>query len=106
MPAASYILLPKREKALRFPTGERSTICAVCFAPTARGQVVLYQTPGRRPSRITGRVVKTASREWVGTPDERPPFIIHNAVIGFVDRCLSSTQSRRLDFVFPDVENE
>ena len=62
LPAASYIFLPNREKGLFFPTGERSTTCAVCFPPTARGQVFLNQTPGRRPPRISGRVVNTVTR--------------------------------------------
>ena len=55
--------------------------------------MLLYQTPGRRPPRITGRVVgrvvNTVTRGWVGAPNERGPFRIHDAVVGFVDRCLS-----------------
>ena len=49
----------------------------------------LYQTPGRRPPRITGRVVNTVTRGWVEAPNERAPFRFHGAVVGFVDRCLS-----------------
>ena len=103
LPAASYILFSNRGKGLLFPTGERSTICAVCFPPTARGHVFLYQTPdrrpflyqtpGRRPTRFTGRVVSTVTREWVRAPNERPPLRIHDAVVGFVDRYLSRTHN-------------
>ena len=52
-------------------------------------KMFLYQTPGRRPPFITGRVVNTVTRGWVGAPNERAPFRIHDAVVGFVDRCLS-----------------
>ena len=52
-----------------------------------------YQTPGRRPPRITGRFVKAVTRGWVGAPNERAPFIFHGAVVGFVDRCLLSTRN-------------
>ena len=54
---------------------------------------VLYQTPGRRQPRITGRVVNTVTRGWVGAPNERAPFRIHDAVVRFVDRCLSTTRN-------------
>ena len=49
----------------------------------------LYQTLGRRPPHITGRVVNTVTRRWVGAPNERAPFRFHGAIVGFVDRCLS-----------------
>ena len=55
----------------------------------------LYQTPGRRPPRTTGRFVNTVARGWVGAPNERAPFIFHDAVVGFVDRYLSDSESRR-----------
>ena len=51
----------------------------------------LYQTPGRHPPPITGRFVNTVTRGWVGAPNERAPFRLHGAVVGFVDRCLSKT---------------
>ena len=52
----------------------------------------LYQTPGRRPPRITaGRFVNKVTRGWVGAPNERAPFRFHGAVVDFVDRCLSRT---------------
>ena len=52
-----------------------------------------YQTPGRRPTRITGHVVNTVTRGWVGAPNERAPFRFHGAVVGFVDRCISRTRN-------------
>ena len=60
----------------------------VCF-PHTSDQKFLHQTPGRCPPRITGRFVNTVTRGWVGAPSERAPFRIHDAVVGFVDRCLS-----------------
>ena len=48
----------------------------------------LYQTPGRRPTRITGRFVNTVTRGWVGAPNERAPFRFHAAVVGLsIDVC-------------------
>ena len=60
-------------------------ILVVCFLHT-REQMCLHQTPGRRPSRITGRVVNTVTRPWVGAPNERTSCRVHDAVVGFVDR--------------------
>ena len=56
----------------------------------------LYQTPGRRPPRITGRFVKThplVATGWVGAPNERAPITFNGAVVVFVDRCLSATRN-------------
>ena len=54
----------------------------------------LYQTPGRRPPRITaGRFVNKVTRGWVGAPNERAPFRFHGAVVDFVDRRLSRTRN-------------
>ena len=53
----------------------------------------LYQMPGRRPPRVTGRFVNTVTRGWVGAPNERAPFRFHGAVVGFVARCLSRTRN-------------
>ena len=85
--AASYALLPNLKKSPFFAIGEGSRFFVACFLHT-RGQMFLYQTSGRRPPRITGRVVNTVTRGWVGAPDERAPFRIHDAVVGFDDRCL------------------
>ena len=53
----------------------------------------LYQTPGRCPPPITGRLVNTVTRGWVRAPNRRAPFRFHGAVVGFVDRCLSRTRN-------------
>ena len=89
LPPASYPLLPNLKKNLFFAIGEGSRIVVVCFLHTS-GQTFLYQTPGWRPPRITGRVMNTVTRGWVGVPNERTP-LFHDAVVGFVDRCLSRT---------------
>ena len=44
----------------------------------------LYQTPGRRPSPITGRFVNTVTRGWVGARNERAPFRFNGAVVIFL----------------------
>ena len=53
----------------------------------------LYQTPGQRPPRITGRFVNTVTGGWVGAPNGRAPFRFHGAVVGSVDRYLSRTRN-------------
>ena len=75
-----------------FAIGEGSRFFVVCFLHTRR-QMFLYQTPGRRPPRITGRVVNTVTRGWVGAPRERAPFRIHDADLVFVHQCLSRTRN-------------
>ena len=59
-----------------------------------RAQMCWYLTTGRRPPRITRRVMNTVTRGWVGAPNERAPFRFHDAVVGFADRCLS--RARRI----------
>ena len=54
---------------------------------------VFVSAPGQHPPRITGRVVHTVIRGRVGAPNERAPFRFHDAVVGFVDRCLSRTRN-------------
>ena len=85
---------PKSEKALFFAIGKGSRIVVLCFLHIS-AQMCLCQMSGRRPPRITGRVVTIAARGWAGAPNERAPFRFHDAVVGFVDRCLS--ESRRLE---------
>ena len=85
---ASYALLPNLEKSLLFALGEGYITLVVCFVHTS-GQMSMYQTPGRRPPLVTGRVVNTATRGWVGAPNECAPFRFHDAVFRFDDRCLS-----------------
>ena len=83
---------PIPDKGLFFAIGEGTRIFVVCFLRT-RGQKLLYQTPGRRPPRNTDRVENTVTLGWVGAPNERAPFRIHDAVVGFLDRCLSRTRN-------------
>ena len=67
-------------------------LCPACFLHSS-AQMCLYQTPGQRPPRITGRFVNTVTRGGVGAPNESAPFRFHGAVVGFVDRCLSRTRN-------------
>ena len=60
---------------------------------TAAAKCVCIRRLGRRPPPITGRFVNTVTRGWVGAPNGRAPFRFHGAVVGFVDRCLSSTRN-------------
>ena len=92
LPAASNALLPNLKKGLFFAIGEGSRIFVACFLHSS-AQMCLYQTPGRRPPRITGRFVNTVTRGWVGAPNERAPFRFHGAVAVFVHRCLSRTRN-------------
>ena len=58
LPPLSYVLLPNLKTVHFLAIGERSRILVVCVLHTS-GQMFLYQTPGRRPQRITGRRVGT-----------------------------------------------
>ena len=92
LPAASYALLPNLKKWLFIAIGEESRLFVVCLLHMS-AQMCLYQTHGRCPPRITGRVVNTVIRGWVGAPNERAPFRLHDAVVGFVNRRLSKTRT-------------
>ena len=92
LPAASYALLPNLKKGVFFAIGEGSRIFVACFLHSS-AQMCLYQTSGRRRPPITGRFVNTVTRGWVGTPNERAPVRFHDAVVSFVDRCLSRTRN-------------
>ena len=59
----------------------------------------LYQTPGRRPPRITGRSVNAGTRGWVGAPNERAPFRFHGAVVGFSIN-VEASESHRFELTF------
>ena len=65
LPAASYALLSTLKKGQFFAIGEALRILVVCFLHT-REQIFLYQTPGRSPPRITGRVVNHCCDQTVG----------------------------------------
>ena len=60
LPAASNALLPNLKKGLFFAIGEGSRNCVPCFLHS-NAQMCLYQTPGRRPQRITGGFVNTVT---------------------------------------------
>ena len=92
MPAASYALLPNLKNGRLFAIGDGLRISVACFLHNS-APMCLYQTPGRRPSPITGRFVSTVIRGWVGAPIERAPFRFHGPVVGFDDRCLSRTRN-------------
>ena len=88
LPAASYALLPNLKK--RSILGRRRGI-DIFWPPgfyTAAPKCVLvsdawpYQTPGRRPLRITDSFVNTVTRGLVGAPNERTPFRFDGAVVG------------------------
>ena len=90
LPAAFHALLPNLKKGLFFTIGEGSRFFAACFLHMS-AQMFLYQTPDRRPPHITGSVVNTVARGWVGAPNERTWVRFHDAVVGVVDRYLSRT---------------
>ena len=91
---------PKPEKGLFFAVGDGSRFFVVCFLHTS-GHMLWYQTPGRRPPRITGRGVNTVIRGWVGGPNEVPrsEFITQSLVLS-IDGCqglgISPLQSKHL----------
>ena len=63
LPAASYALSLNLKKTVMFchRRGIDTFWRLFCFLHTS-GHRLLYQTPGRRPPRITGRVVNTVTR--------------------------------------------
>ena len=79
------------EKNLFFAIRDGSRNCVIYFVHTS-GQLLFYHTPGQRPPYVTGYCVNTVTLGWVGAPNERTPFKFHDAVVGFVDRCLSRTR--------------
>ena len=91
MPVASYAHLPNGKSCSFFAVEETPRAFTVCY-PHTRGQMVFFQTPVRRSPCITGSTVHTVPRGRVGAPNERASFRIHDAVVVFVDRCLSGTR--------------
>ena len=59
LPAASNSLLLNLKKSYSFYHRRGSSIFVACVIHSS-AQISLYQTPGRRPPRITGRFVNTA----------------------------------------------
>ena len=94
MPAASNALFSNLKKAYFSPSErDRECLSPVFYQVHSSAQMCLYQTPGRRPSPVTGCFVNTVTRGWVGPPNGRATFRCHGAVVGFVDRCLSRTRN-------------
>ena len=60
---------------------DRDFLFPVFYQVHSSAQMCLYQTPGRRPPRITGRFVNTVTRGSVGAPNERASFRFHGAVV-------------------------
>ena len=102
MPAASYGLVPNMKKYHQicfFSSRDRSIIFVKYFVHTNQRSIVLYDTPGQRPPHITGHCVNTVNLGWARASDERTPFRIHGAVVGFVDQSMpvEDSESRRFD---------
>jgi len=55
--------------------------------------MLLYQTPGRRPPRVTGCVVSIGPWGWVAARNEHAPSRFRDSVVGFVYQCLSRTRN-------------
>ena len=72
---------PRPERMSVFCHRRGIELFVACFLHSS-AQMCLYQTPGRRPPRITGRFVNVMSKGWVGVPNERAPFRFHGAVVG------------------------
>ena len=83
---------PKPEKNSYFLPSDRDRemLSSVFYTPAAN---FFNHTPGQHPPHITGRCVNTVILEWVGASDERAPFRGHDAVVCFVNRCLSRTRN-------------
>ena len=89
LPAASYALLQNLKKRLTFchRRGIEKFGFVACFLRSS-AQKCFYQTPGRRPPRITGRFVNTVTRGWVGAPNERaPPDFMAQSLVFSIDVC-------------------
>ena len=99
LPAASYALLPNLKKCLSFAIGEGSTFFVACFLVHSSAQMCLYQTPGRRPPRFTGRFVNTGQRV-VGAPHERPVQITWRSRWFCRSMSVEDSESRRFDLTF------
>ena len=92
LPVASYILLPNREKGL-FVCNRRkiSSLCRLFSTHRPRTSVFVSKAWPAPTSYYRPCGEHFVTRGWVRAPNEGPPFVIHDAVAGFVDRCLSKT---------------
>ena len=91
LPAASNALLSNLKKGLFFAIAEGSRILSPVFYTAAPKRVCIRRLADAR--HLSPVVLWTLTRGWVGAPNERAPFRFHDAVIGFVDRCLSRTRN-------------
>ena len=73
-----------------------------CVFYTPVNNHFLYQTPGRRPSHLTRRVVNAVITGWVGAPKKRTSFrkFMTPSLVWSIDACrrlgISSLQSKHL----------
>ena len=65
---------------------EGSKVFVVCFQHISC-QMFFYETPGRRPPHAIDGGVRTVTLGWVRGPNQRDPLRVHDALVGFVDRC-------------------
>ena len=96
LPASPYDFLPNLKKGLFFAIGEGSIFFVACFLHNS-AQMCFYQTPGRRPPRITGRFVNTLTRGWVGAPNEHAPLRFHGAVVFCRSMSVEDAESHRFE---------
>ena len=82
---------PKPEKGLFFDIGEGLRFWSSIFYTPVNTYFSIRRLAGAR--HVSPAVLLTLTRGWVGDPNERAPFRFHDAVVGFVDRCMSRTRN-------------
>ena len=83
---------PKPEKRSIFLPSERDRVfLSSAFYTAAPKCVCIRRLAGAR--HVSPAVLWTLTRGSVGATNERPPFRFHDAVVGFVDPCLSRTRN-------------
>ena len=80
------------KKKLCFAVRDGWSIFVSCFVHTS-GQLFFIIRLVTLPPHDAGHGVKKMAVGWVGAPNERTPFKIHDAVVGFVERCQSRTRN-------------
>ena len=91
LPGASYGILPNLKKYTMFAIRDGWRIFVFCFAHTS-GQL-FFSMRLASPPHDTGHCVKTVTLRWVRAPNDRTPLRIHDAVVSFVERCVSRTRN-------------
>ena len=79
------------KKKLFFATRDGSVFFVICFCAYQRPIMFLSYALGL--PHIADYCVNAVILGWVGAPNERTPFRIHDVVVGFVDRCLSNNRN-------------